>query len=197
MKISKLTPIAMAVALATVSLSNSTFAQSDQEMQNEPAITDRYEADETGDNETADTQSDAQSDMGNEDSSAWSSSDSQASASQDAQVVYFDFDSTDLSDEAKDKLRDLVQSHEDGTSSGQLVIKGYTDSTGPDEYNQDLAQRRADAVKEFLQEEGLDSQNLQVEAVGEPDDQNLAGSSQENRRVEISIDQAGQQEEIS
>lgn len=192
MKISKLTPIALAVALSGSTLSGSAFAQSDLEMHNEPATTDRYEVDESQDDQITDTQSD----MGNEDSSAWSG-DSEADASQDAQVVYFDFDSTDLSDEAKDKLRDLVQSHEDGSAPGQLVIKGYTDSTGPDEYNQDLAQRRADAVKEFLEEEGLDSQNLQVQAVGEPDDQNLAGSSQENRRVEISIDQADQQDEIS
>lgn len=195
MKIAKLTPIALAIALPAVALSNNAFAQSDLEMHNEPATTDRYEVDESSGNETADVQSDTRSDMGDADSS-WSA-DSQASASQDAQVVYFDFDSTELSDDAKDKLRDLVQSHEEGNATGQLVIKGYTDSTGPDEYNQDLAQRRADAVKEFLQEEGLDSENLQVEAVGEPDDQNLAGSSQENRRVEISIDQAGQPEEIS
>ncbi len=202
MKSFKLTQIALAMTLAGSAFAGSELnyqlAQSDLEKDNEPAISDRYEVDENSE-EMADTEFDSSEEESSswsaeDDSSSWSSDES-AGDSQD-HIVYFEFDSDELSDESKDKLKDLAQSQED-SAQGELVIKGFADSTGPEEYNQDLAQRRAEAVKEFLEEEGLDSQNLKVEAVGVPEGDSLADSNRENRRVEISTEPADQQEEIS
>jgi outer membrane protein OmpA-like peptidoglycan-associated protein len=70
------------------------------------------------------------------------------------------------------------------------VIEGHTDSTGAADYNRQLSQKRATAVLQFLQTQGLDSRRLK--AVGYGMDQPVADNStpdgrKRNRRVEIVI----------
>lgn len=114
------------------------------------------------------------------------------------QIVQFEFDSSELTSEAKENLREFVGSlNQDNLAAVEVAIKGYTDTTGPEEYNQDLAERRAEAVKNFLEEEGLASYNLQIEAVGEPDGESLANTAQENRRVIVSVEPPYQEDEVS
>ncbi len=70
------------------------------------------------------------------------------------------------------------------------TIEGYTDSRGSDEHNQALSQRRADAVKSYLIEQGVGSDRLT--ASGKGDSLPIAGNDsasgrQQNRRVEVII----------
>jgi outer membrane protein OmpA-like peptidoglycan-associated protein len=72
----------------------------------------------------------------------------------------------------------------------KILIEGFTDSRGSDDYNQQLSQDRAQAVRELLVTNGVDSGRIQVEGYGEDypvaSNDNSAGR-QQNRRVEIVI----------
>jgi len=69
-------------------------------------------------------------------------------------------------------------------------VEGHTDSRGSEEYNLDLSQRRADAVKNLLTQRGLAANRVETVAFGESKpiatNETEAGR-QMNRRVEIKI----------
>ncbi len=71
-----------------------------------------------------------------------------------------------------------------------VLIEGFTDSRGTQEYNQQLSERRANAVRDALVERGIDPQRIRVRGYGEayPVASNAkAQGRQQNRRVEIII----------
>ncbi len=71
-----------------------------------------------------------------------------------------------------------------------LRIEGHTDSVGSEEYNQKLSLKRAQAVRDYLEEAGLGSRILAVEGFGESKpvaSNDTAKDRQKNRRVEIVI----------
>jgi outer membrane protein OmpA-like peptidoglycan-associated protein len=73
------------------------------------------------------------------------------------------------------------------------AIEGFTDSMGSEEFNQDLSQRRADAVKGYLVGQGVGTARLSSAGRGESapvGDNASAAGRQQNRRVEVVISQA-------
>ncbi len=76
--------------------------------------------------------------------------------------------------------------------STSFTIGGHTDSLGSIEYNKQVSQGRADAVKDFLVKAGVNSKRLKTVAFGftKPKFQNKKtwGKTQLNRRVEIIFD---------
>ena len=71
-----------------------------------------------------------------------------------------------------------------------MVIEGYADGTGPAELNNDLSQRRADAVRAYLASQGLSK--AKINAVGRGSTRPLASNRTaegraSNRRVEIVV----------
>lgn len=69
-------------------------------------------------------------------------------------------------------------------------VYGFTDSTGSPGHNQELSQRRAESVADYLTSQGLDPQRFAVQGYGES--QPVASNATEagraqNRRVEIQI----------
>jgi outer membrane protein OmpA-like peptidoglycan-associated protein len=72
----------------------------------------------------------------------------------------------------------------------QVLVEGHTDSTGTEQYNLDLSQRRAEAVVEFLVENGIARDRALPRGYGKayPVAENeTAAGRQRNRRVEIVI----------
>ena len=72
-----------------------------------------------------------------------------------------------------------------------LVVEGHTDNVGPDDYNQKLSAKRAEAVKNILVESlGLDPDEIKAIGFGKErpvaSNETEAGRSQ-NRRVELKI----------
>ncbi len=71
-----------------------------------------------------------------------------------------------------------------------LEVEGHTDSTGSDELNQKLSEQRANTVREYLIEQGLDAGTLTARGFGETSpvasNDNAAGR-QKNRRVELIV----------
>jgi len=88
-----------------------------------------------------------------------------------------------------DRLGDFLNEYPNRTAS----IEGFTDSMGSEDSNQVLSERRADSVKRYLVERGVQSQRLTSTGRGESapvaDNETTAGR-QQNRRVEVVISQA-------
>lgn len=103
-------------------------------------------------------------------------------------VVLFDYNSSTLSDEAKQKLGPLAQALKSPEMQGlRFKIEGHTDAVGGDAFNQDLSLRRAEAIKDYLSSQfEVDSASIEVEGKGK---QGLADpkhpDSELNRRVRI------------
>lgn len=77
----------------------------------------------------------------------------------------------------------------------QVMVEGYTDSTGSDSYNQQLSERRAEALRRALIHAGVDAQRIQSVGYGEayPVASNDSPSSRAmNRRVEVTISRDNQ-----
>lgn len=103
--------------------------------------------------------------------------------------VLFDFDSADLREGAQRSI-DQIAEFLDEYSERQVLVEGFTDSTGSRDYNLDLSDRRANAVRTALIDEGVDESRIRTRGFG-PDypvasNDNDAGR-QLNRRVEVVI----------
>jgi len=101
--------------------------------------------------------------------------------------VKFATDSAAIQDQYRSNLNevlDLLRS-----SPGlHLEIQGHTDSVGSAEYNQQLSERRAQAVREYLVERGINPERLEAVGYGEsqPTASNETGAGRaENRRVQL------------
>jgi outer membrane protein OmpA-like peptidoglycan-associated protein len=85
------------------------------------------------------------------------------------------------------KLAVFLNKYQDRTA----LIVGYTDNIGGEDYNLGLSQRRADSVKSFLVEQGIDSGRLSASGKGKGSpvaDNSSATGRQQNRRVEVVIE---------
>lgn len=85
------------------------------------------------------------------------------------------------------QARNLAMSLQSSASAGKrFIVAGHTDSVGGREYNLDLSRRRAQALVDYLAENGVDRSRLQPEGYGF--DRPIAGlgaKAAANRRVEI------------
>lgn len=99
--------------------------------------------------------------------------------------ILFDFDSDRLTGASTKTLNDvLAMMNEHGDLS--LVIEGHTDSSGEDAYNQELSERRAQAVVAWLTSRGVDSGRLMAVGMGESmpvADNGTSAGQHQNRRV--------------
>jgi peptidoglycan-associated lipoprotein len=80
--------------------------------------------------------------------------------------VYFAYDSTDLSEEARASLQKNLQWLNRWTST-KIMIEGHADSRGTNEYNLALAERRAAAVRDYLASLGLTADRMNIVSKGE------------------------------
>jgi outer membrane protein OmpA-like peptidoglycan-associated protein len=75
-----------------------------------------------------------------------------------------------------------------------ILIAGHTDSTGSESHNQQLSERRAEAVKNALMSNGVSPMRMRTVGYGESRpiaDNNTEAGRQLNRRVEITITPQG------
>ena len=100
----------------------------------------------------------------------------------------FAFDQYELTPEAKMGLDENLE----GLSNQpdlSIVIQGYTDSIGPEDYNQKLSEQRAQAVYEYFISKGVSPERMQTVGYGESRpaaDNSSAQGRALNRRTEIS-----------
>ncbi|THU38198.1 OmpA family protein [Niastella caeni] len=80
-------------------------------------------------------------------------------------TVYFDFDMSNLKEEAVNKL-DSVYNVLVQLPASTLQISGYTDGKGSDEYNKKLSDRRARACANYFIEKGIKASRITFESFG-------------------------------
>jgi len=106
--------------------------------------------------------------------------------------VLFDTGSYTLKPGAREKLAKIsgiLLAHPGLT----LEIEGHTDSVGTDEFNQQLSERRADSVRDFLAENGVPATTITARGFGKTQPvatNDTVDGRQRNRRVELVVNGA-------
>ncbi len=103
--------------------------------------------------------------------------------------IFFDFDKTILRPESFPELNRVVAFLNENPST-KIEIGGHTDSMGTNKYNDTLSQGRADAVREYLVQEGILDNRVVAVGYGEnnPEATNQTDEGrQTNRRVEFKV----------
>jgi len=109
--------------------------------------------------------------------------------------VRFKFDSAQLTEQAKDRLDNVVNALK-GASDIDVRIEGHTDSLGDANYNLKLSKDRAKSVKRYLVDHGIEADRLTTEGYGEtrpvapntmPDGSDNPDGRAKNRRVELHV----------
>lgn len=82
------------------------------------------------------------------------------------ETVYFDFDKSDLRQDARDVLSKNAEMILKSMAGGKVQIEGHCDERGSAEYNLALGERRASSVQKYLTTLGVKSENLSVISYG-------------------------------
>lgn len=104
--------------------------------------------------------------------------------------LLFDTDKAQIRSEGEEKLKQMVDEINSLPQSGQIRIFGHADARASNEYNKELSAERANAVKDWLTNNGLDGSRISIEAMGEtaPRATNeTARGRQLNRRVAVVV----------
>jgi OOP family OmpA-OmpF porin len=116
--------------------------------------------------------------------------------------VLFAFNKAELRPGGAQKLDDLADRAK-GADVDRVVVVGNADRIGSEEYNQELSEKRAMAVKEYLASKGVEADRVQAEGKGKSDpvtgdqcrnmgkennrNQKLISCLQPDRRVDVEL----------
>ena len=98
------------------------------------------------------------------------------------QTVYFQFDDSSIQPSERDRLDSNYQCIGKNKDKGVFVF-GHTDTSGTEEYNIALSERRAQSVADYLSRLGADPAKLQVVPKGETEP--TGNGDDKDRRVEF------------
>ena len=104
-------------------------------------------------------------------------------------AALFEFDSAKFVRD-QPQLNEFADRVKGLTTVESVNVVGHTDSVGTDAYNQGLSERRAEAVKTYLVDRGVDANLISVSGMGESQpvaDNATADGREQNRRVEITF----------
>ncbi len=103
--------------------------------------------------------------------------------------ILFDIDSADLQPTAKENIEALVRVLNKYPDTN-ILVEGDTDSTGSDEHNQTLSERRAQSVANYQKSLGVAGSRISTVGLGETNpvaSNETEEGRRQNRRVEIAI----------
>ncbi|MEO8569216.1 MAG: OmpA family protein [Ginsengibacter sp.] len=106
-----------------------------------------------------------------------------------AQNIFFATGSAKLLAKSFKSLKDVAQIMTDNPSY-KIDVDGHTDNTGSNELNQKLSDSRANSVKQYLVENGVDESRIVATGYGEDkpiEDNKTAAGRAKNRRVEMRL----------
>ncbi|MAM34742.1 MAG: cell envelope biogenesis protein OmpA [Micavibrio sp.] len=105
-------------------------------------------------------------------------------------LVFFDFDQSNIADSGSNVLNSVTEEIR-ANNVARVKVIGHTDASGSNSYNEALAMRRANSVRDALIQRGVPAENITVESRGEtqlmvqtPDGVREPA----NRRVEVSFE---------
>jgi len=102
-------------------------------------------------------------------------------------MVFFDFDRTVLTADARSIIERAAKAFKE-TGAARIAAAGHADRAGANQYNEGLAMRRAQVVRDALIAEGIPADKIGIRSLGEtsPLVQTADGVREwQNRRVEI------------
>lgn len=102
----------------------------------------------------------------------------------------FKLSGSELSPEGKAEIKSFAAKLE-GHDVDKITVEGYTDSTGDAAFNQQLSEKRANAVKNEMINNGIDASLITVIGHGENDpiaDNATREGRAKNRRVKVSVE---------
>ena len=115
--------------------------------------------------------------------------------------TFFDFDKATLRPEGRAQLNELADAIRNAQAVNAVDLTGHTDSIGSESYNQQLSERRAQSVADYLVQQGVDPSLISASGQGESNPiapnttpqgrDNPAGRAQ-NRRVDIEVEASEQ-----
>ncbi|QNL52287.1 OmpA family protein [Olivibacter sp. SDN3] len=104
--------------------------------------------------------------------------------------VLFATNSSYLSEKAKVTMKNMVAYINKNYPNANIQINGHTDSTGEEDYNQWLSEKRASSVKTYAVSIGLSENRVTTKGYGKSKPvatNSTAEGRQQNRRVEVII----------
>ena len=107
--------------------------------------------------------------------------------------VNFAFDDATLREEDKPSITRFAQVVQQHYPNAKVTVEGFADPAGTRSYNVNLSQRRAEAVKQYLTENGMPNEMVATVAYGEtrqvvPGAERDAMGAEKNRRVTFVIE---------
>ena len=104
--------------------------------------------------------------------------------------IHFDFDSAVIKPVSKSVLDARAVPIMRNNSTIKIRVEGHTDAVGPEQYNQLLSLRRAEAVRDYLVSQGIGENRLSIAGNGESspiDSNDTRAGRANNRRVEFVV----------
>jgi outer membrane protein OmpA-like peptidoglycan-associated protein len=108
--------------------------------------------------------------------------------------ILFASGKSELLPTAQLRLNEVATALTEQDPESKMVVEGHTDSQGTDAFNQDLSQKRAQSVRDYLVSRGIASDRITAEGYGETRtvaDNATAEGRANNRRVEIVVKPSG------
>lgn len=103
--------------------------------------------------------------------------------------IFFAFDSPELTDGAREVLDAAIEARPEMREDG-ITLAGFADRAGPRPYNKDLSDARAEQTRDYLVSQGLDADDIEIEAEGETPTLVETGNDERevlNRRVRLEL----------
>lgn len=101
---------------------------------------------------------------------------------------FFEFDSAKVGPTDKPTMQVLANCMIDGPLAGKKIqLIGRTDPRGSEEYNEELGLERAERVKKYLVDRGIDANRVETTSLGKQDASPAPKDWASDRRVEIRL----------
>ena len=103
--------------------------------------------------------------------------------------AYFAFDSSLLSMEDKENLDEIAMRMKNNPDE-KIIIKGFADDVGPNAYNKDLSERRAESAAKYLESQGISPNRITARGYGAThfaESNATPAGRAKNRRIEVSF----------
>ncbi len=104
--------------------------------------------------------------------------------------IQFEVDKAEILPVSHGLLNEVVNAMREHPDIKKIDIVGHTDNDGDEKYNQSLSDRRAKAVRQYLIQQGIQTDRLHAKGMGESTpiaDNATAEGREKNRRVEFLI----------
>lgn len=101
--------------------------------------------------------------------------------------MFFQFDSAELTSGAEEVIDAVIEAQPNAREQG-ITLTGFADRAGSRPYNRELSEERAEQVREYLVSQGMEADQIEVEADGETPTLVETGNDERevlNRRVRL------------